>query len=79
MNAKTRKPLTFDIDRSPTTDIETTTPKVVQPQVERQQIGARISIEKYRRLKSIAALEGLKVQELVELAIDQFLTTKLNS
>ena len=79
MNAKTRQPLTFDINRSPTTDFETHPQKETKPQVERQQIGARISIDKYRRLKSIAALEGLKVQELVELAIDQFLTAKLNS
>jgi hypothetical protein len=79
MNAKNRQPLTFDIDRSPTTDIETAPAKVTKPQIQRQQIGARVSIEKYRRLKSIAALEGLKVQELVELAIDQFLTKKLNS
>lgn len=79
MNVKARQPLTFDIDRSPTTDIETTPTKVTKPQIERQQIGARVSIEKYRKLKSIAALEGLKVQELVELAIDQFLTTKQSS
>lgn len=81
MNTKNRQPLTFDIDRSPTTDIETTPQpvKVTKPQIERQQIGARVSIEKYRKLKSIAALEGLKVQELVELAIDQFLARKLGN
>ena len=79
MNIKTRQPLTFDIERSPSTDIETPLrAKLTKPQIEKQQIGARVSIEKYRKLKSIAALEGLKVQELVELAIDNFLTTKQN-
>jgi hypothetical protein len=40
---------------------------------ERQQVGARIRAKTYRQLKARAALEGRKVQELVELAVEKYL------
>jgi hypothetical protein len=45
----------------------------VPPNEERQQIGARIRATTYRQLKARAALEGRKVQDLVELAVEEFL------
>ena len=77
MTTKTRRPMTFDVDRSPPTVGETaamTSP--APPAVERQQVGARIPVSKYRQLKARAALDGVKVQALVEQAIDQFLAAK---
>jgi hypothetical protein len=77
MTAKQRKPMTFDVDRSPATPSETAAPPPATPgTVERQQVGARIPASKYRQLKARAALEGVKVQTLVEQAIDQFLASK---
>lgn len=74
MTAKTRRPMTFDVDRSPPTVSETVAKKsTAAPAVERQQVGARIPVSKYRQLKARAALDGVKVQTLVEQAIDQFL------
>lgn len=74
MTAKTRRPMTFDVDRSPPTVGETVATKPpAAPAVERQQVGARIPVSKYRQLKARAALDGVKVQALVEQAIDQFL------
>lgn len=77
MATKMRRPMTFDVDRSPVTVGETIVPKHnAPPTVERQQVGARIPVSKYRQLKARAALEGVKVQSLVEQAVDQFLATK---
>lgn len=77
MTAKARRPMTFDVDRSPPTVSETVVAKpTALPAVERQQVGARIPVSKYRQLKARAALEGVKVQALVEEAIDQFLAAK---
>jgi hypothetical protein len=77
MTTKSRRPMTFDVDRSPPTVGETIIPKpVAPPAVERQQVGARIPVSKYRQLKARAALEGVKVQSLVEQAVDQFLAAK---
>jgi predicted DNA binding CopG/RHH family protein len=78
MTAKQRKPMTFDVDRSPPTTTETAArPSAAPPTVERQQVGARIPVAKYRQLKARAALEGVHVQTLVEQAIDQFLASRL--
>ena len=68
--AATRKPLTFDVDRSPRTPREI--PKGEKE--ERQQVGARITTAVYRQLKAHAALQGVTVQTLVEQAIAEFLT-----
>jgi hypothetical protein len=76
MTAKARKPMTFDVDRSPPLPNETAATKpAASPPVERQQVGARIPVSKYRQLKARAALQGVRVQALVEQAIDQFLAT----
>jgi hypothetical protein len=66
-----RKPLTFDIDRSPRTHAETRAERT--PTEERQQVGARVTKVTYRQLKARAALQGVAVQSLVEQAITEFL------
>jgi len=72
---KTRKPMTFDVDRSPPTPNELAAmPTTPAPQ--RKQVGARISAATYRQLKSRAALDGVTVQALVEKAVEQFLATE---
>ena len=78
MTTKNRKPMTFDIDRSPQTVSEAIPPdtKPKMSASDKQQVGARIPSSKYRQLKARAALEGVKVQSLVEQAIDQFLAAK---
>ena len=63
-----RKPLTFDVDRRPA---QSAAPGA--PAGDRKQVGARISAELYRELKARAARQGVKVQELVEAAIAEFL------
>lgn len=73
-----RKPLVFDLNRSPTTDDEvarvtaarTPPPK---PPVARQQLGTRIPVDVYKRLKILAVMEGVLVQDLLERAIIEFL------
>jgi len=67
----TRKPMTFDVDRSPLTPAELAAePKLA---VQRKQVGARIATATYRQLKARAALDGVTVQALVEQAVEQFL------
>jgi hypothetical protein len=71
MTAK-KKPLTFNLDAAP----PVATPAIVEapaPVEERKQVGARVLAVTYRQLKSRAALQGLKVQDLVEQAISEFL------
>ena len=71
-----RKPLAFDIDRSPPA-----TPRVpaakAAPAQERQQVGARVTAVTYRQLKARAALQGVTVQTLVEQAITEFLANQV--
>ena len=74
-----RKPMTFDVDRSPRTPVEqapsrpakAAAPKV--PAEDRQQVGARVTKVTYRQLKAQAALQGVTVQGLVEQAITEYL------
>lgn len=75
-----RKPMTFDVDRSPLTPIEQTPPtpakKAAEPRVpaqERQQVGSRIAKSTFRQLKAHAAMRGVTVGELVEQAITEYL------
>jgi hypothetical protein len=63
-----RKPLSFDVDRSPRTATETKSDNE-----KRQQVGARVPTGIYRQLKARAALQGIQVQTLVEQAITEFL------
>jgi predicted HicB family RNase H-like nuclease len=65
-----RKPLAFDIDRSPAARTPVAKPSAAQ---ERQQVGARVTAATYRQLKARAALQGVTVQTLVEQAITEFL------
>lgn len=67
-----RKPMTFDVDRSPLTTSERAAPPPA-PIAQKKQVGARISTMTYRQLKARAALEGVTVQTLVEKAVEQFL------
>lgn len=73
-----RKPLSFDVHRSPPAPVEVAaepkSPALVQPAEARQQVGARVTATTYRRLKAKAALEGVAVQTLVEQAINEFLS-----
>ena len=75
-----RKPMTFDVDRSPRTPVEQAPPtpaaKAAAPKIaaeDRQQVGARVTKVTYRQLKAQAALQGVTVQGLVEQAITEYL------
>lgn len=68
-----RKPLTFDVDRSPTQPTMFTSRSAAATASDRKQVGARISAKLYRELKARAAHQGVKVQELVEAAVAEFL------
>ena len=73
-----RKPLVFDLNRSPTTDDEVArvtaaqAPPLKSP-VPRQQLGTRIPVDVYKRLKILAVMESVLVQDLLERAIIEFL------
>jgi hypothetical protein len=76
--AAARKPLAFDVDRSPAVPPVPAVPRapVTKPAAspqERQQVGARVTAATYRQLKARAALQGVTVQTLVEQAITEFL------
>lgn len=73
-----RKPLNFDLGKAePVPAAPMVSPPAKQavapPKEQRQQVGARISVKTYRQLKARAALEGRKVQDLVELAVEKYL------
>jgi hypothetical protein len=72
-----RKPLTFDVDRSPApppaAPVARPAAATPPPASDRKQVGARIRGELYRELKARAARQGVKVQDLVETAIADFL------
>lgn len=74
-----KKPLTFNFD-------ETDQPVVVKPKpskaaplevddTERKQVGARIPMALYRKLKAHAALRGQTVQVAVEVAVTDYLSS----
>jgi predicted HicB family RNase H-like nuclease len=70
----TKKPLTFTIDEPPQ---KATAPSGKlnsdMAATERKQVGARIPEKLYRQLKARAALSGVLVQEMVEIAISEYL------
>ncbi len=76
-----RKPLSFDVGESAAVPPMAPAPAAARPAKlataqdgeERQQVGARIKQATYRQLKARAALEGRRVQELVELAVERYL------
>jgi predicted HicB family RNase H-like nuclease len=73
MAATKRTPLDFrTIETLPTPPAASAT-VVAADKEERQQVGARVNKAVYRQLKARAAIEGVKVQDLVEQAIMAFL------
>lgn len=77
-----RKPLSFNLENAdpvprpanaPAPEASAQSAKAAPEKEERQQVGARIRAKTYRQLKSRAALEGRKVQDLVELAVERYL------
>lgn len=73
-----RKPLNFDLDKaepvpSAAPAVSRPVKQTTAPKEQRQQVGARIRAKTYRQLKARAALEGRKVQDLVELAVEKYL------
>ena len=74
-----KKPLAFDLDRSPAPVAPpgpTLWPRAAKPQQTkeaRHPVGARVKTQVYRQLKVRAAQNGDKVQDLVEQAITEFL------
>lgn len=75
-----KKPLSFNMDSAdlpaPNQPTKTASAKP-EPQgasdVERKQVGARIPVTLYRKLKAHAALKGIAVQETVEIAVADYL------
>ena len=73
-----RKPLNFDLGNAEPVPVAAPAASRPanqddRPKEQRQQVGARIRATTYRRLKARAALEGRKVQDLVELAVEKYL------
>jgi hypothetical protein len=71
-----RKPLNFDLSNAAEPVPAAASRPANQdgrPKEQRQQVGARIRAKTYRQLKARAALEGRKVQDLVELAVEKYL------
>lgn len=71
-----RTPLVVELDSFAPSKPEvakdvTVAPKL--PQVPRQQLGARIPVDVYKRLRMRAVMEDVLVQELIERAIVEFL------
>lgn len=77
MSATAKKKLTFDPDIAPATPAAAprrTAPKASAEATEaRQQIGVRLPPPIYRQLKARAALQGTKIQDLLEQAITEYL------
>ena len=77
----TRKPMTFDMDDKPATAANPAKPAPTQrpsssgsPESEpRKSVGARVSVSLYRQDKAQAALAGITVQELLEVALRDYL------
>ena len=67
-----RKPLVFDVDAAPASRTSDAAEAAPVSQA-RKQVGARVDDAVYRKLKAHAALRGVKVQELVQQAITEFL------
>jgi hypothetical protein len=72
-----RKPLNFDLSNAaepvPAAAASRPANQDDRTKEQRQQVGARIRAKTYRQLKARAALEGRKVQDLVELAVEKYL------
>jgi|tagenome__1003787_1003787.scaffolds.fasta_scaffold17873001_1 hypothetical protein len=78
MTKPPRTPLTFDIGAAPVVDIEleraSAAPAAPKPDpVLRQQLGVRIPMDVYKRLRVKAVIDGVLVQDLVERAVRELL------
>lgn len=74
----TRKPMTFDIEDKPAAATSPAAPaqrpSSGSPESEpRKSVGARVSVSLYRQAKAQAALTGITVQELLEVALRDYL------
>ena len=71
----TRKPMTFDIDDAPkTTRVPPPSAAAESGAIEpRRAVGARVPVSLYREAKAHAALAGITVQEVVEVALRDYL------
>ncbi len=73
-----RKPLTFDLSATPATEEEIVrTAGIQEPpkplSVPRQQLGVRIPVDLYKRLRVKAVMDGVLVQDIVERAVRDLL------
>lgn len=85
MSKPPRKPLTFDLHANPAEDAiydaergsssakTQPEPQPKPPPVPRQQLGVRIPVDLYKRLRIRAVLDGVLVQDVVERAVRDFL------
>jgi hypothetical protein len=78
MTKPPRTPLTFDIGAAPVVEIElgraSAAPAAPKPDpVLRQQLGVRIPMDVYKRLRVKAVIDGVLVQDLVERAVRELL------
>ena len=71
----TRKPMTFDIDDAPKIARVPLPPAAAESGVTelRKAVGARVPVGLYREAKAHAALAGITVQEVVEVALRNYL------
>jgi len=71
-----KKPLSFSLDDAPPASPVSGPKSRPQPapDVERKQVGARIPVTLYRKLKAHAALKGEAVQVTVEAAVADYLS-----
>lgn len=73
-----KKPLTFNLDETDQPVVIQTRPSKAAPpeaeDTERKQVGARIPMALYRKLKAHAALRGQTVQIAVEVAVTDYLS-----
>ena len=72
----TRKPMTFDIDEAPKpVRVPLAPPAAAESGATepRKSVGARVPVGLYRQAKARAALAGITVQEVVEVALRDYL------
>lgn len=83
-----KQPLSFDLEsvepaakpgRAPAKSRATKAEPQGSSDVERKQVGARIPVALYRKLKAHAALNGVAVQEMVEAAVADYLSRHAGS
>ncbi len=73
-----RKSLTFDLSATPATEEKIVPAAGIQeppkpPPMPRQQLGVRIPVDLYKRLRVKAIMDGVLVQDIVERAVRDLL------